>query len=155
VLLLPLSSDARQVTFNVTDFTIAGAAHMAITGTATTTLWFDVGFGLRVYSCENVTVSSATIDYWVLPYVQATVVSVSESRGGRSGGGGGGGMTTYKLQLAPRSAAPEIIIPLLNLANPGHFWKVRPPNPPDPPPPPPSQQLVQRPARAVAPHFVF
>jgi hypothetical protein len=65
-----------QVTFNGTDFTVAGAAHMAITGTPTTTLWFDAGYGMRVYSCENVTVSMATIDYWVLPYVQATVVTV-------------------------------------------------------------------------------
>lgn len=114
---------AGDVTFNGTDFTIADASHMVITGHATTTLWFDAGYGLRVYSCENVTVGSVTIDYWVLPYVQATVISVSEAQASRLRGGDGGGTTTYKLQLAPRSAAPESIIPLLNLANPAHFWR--------------------------------
>ena len=65
---------------------------------------------------HNVTFAAATIDYWVLPYVQATVSAVSEAAAS-------GGNATYELELAPRSAPPSTIIPKLNLANPGHFWK--------------------------------
>ena len=67
---------------------------------------------------HNVTFAAATIDYWVLPYVQATVSAVSEAAAS-----GDNANATYELELAPRSAPPSTIIPKLNLANPGHFWK--------------------------------
>lgn len=99
------------MTFNGTDFRIEGASHMVISGTPSTTLYFDVGYGVRVFSCEFVTIATVTIDYWVLPYVQATVTSVNQAEVGAAN-------TTYTLELAPRSASPRSIIPLLNLANP-------------------------------------
>ena len=125
---------AGDITFNHSDFLISAAAHMVISGSPDTTLWFDAGYGLRVFSCINVTIRSATIDYWVLPYVQATVTSVGPSVASSSNTTSAPCNTTnctsYQLQLAPRSATPESIIPLLNLANPGHFWKVPPPEVP-------------------------
>ena len=50
---------------------------MIIRGTASTTLLFALGGGLRMHDCRNVTLEAVTIDYApLLPYVQARIASV-------------------------------------------------------------------------------
>jgi hypothetical protein len=104
-----------NVIFNSTDFLVAGAKDMVIQGFYSTQLWFNTGAGVRLDSCSHVTLSTLAINYWVLPYVQGTVVSSKAASGGNS---------TYHLKLAQRSAKPDTIIPKLNLANGGAVWKV-------------------------------
>eukprot|EP01043_Picozoa_sp_COSAG02_P037273 COSAG02_NODE_2784_length_8036_cov_15.324808_1_plen_538_part_10 len=106
---------AGNIIFNSTDFLISGAKNIVIQGHYSTLLWFSDGAGVRVHSCSDVTISTLAINYWVLPYVQGTVVSTTPATGGNS---------TYRLQLAQRSANPDKILPQLNLANGGAVWKM-------------------------------
>ena len=52
------------------------AANIVIAGQFNTTLWFEVGGAVRLLRCSNVSLSSVTIDYYHVPYVQATITSV-------------------------------------------------------------------------------
>ena len=104
-----------NIVFNSTDFLISDAKNMVIQGHYSTLLWFNAGAGVRVHSCNHVTLSTLAINYWVLPYVQGTVVSTTPAAGGNS---------TYRLKLAQRSANPDSILPRLNLANGGAVWKI-------------------------------
>ena len=88
---------------------ITDAMNMLIHGQSNTTLWFAMGGGVRLLRCSNITLSSVSVDYSPVPYVQATIVSISDINTTHS---------TYDLELAPRSST----ILLADGNGPGRLW---------------------------------
>jgi hypothetical protein len=67
---------ADEYYFNSAPFLISNARNMTITFEYNTTLWFEIGAGVRFENCNNLVVqgNNVIIDYDPLPFYQGTVI---------------------------------------------------------------------------------